>query len=58
MKIMKALEKIATAVAFAEAGEWDSALDIMHAGKSSKQILIAYEGDTGNHRIIEYGTDS
>jgi K+-sensing histidine kinase KdpD len=54
MKIMKALEKIATAVAFAEAGEWNSALDIMHAEKTSKKILIAYEGEPDNRRIIEY----
>ncbi|UZP67894.1 hypothetical protein N1030_02650 [Desulfovibrio mangrovi] len=54
MKIMKALEKIATAVAFAEAGDWDSALDIMHTEKTSKKILIAYEGEPDNRRLIEY----
>ncbi len=54
MKIMKALEKLATAVTFAEAGEWDTALEVMHKEPSDRKILIAYEGDPADRRLIEY----
>lgn len=54
MKILKALERIATAAAFAEAGEWDTAIDIMQKEHSRKKILIAYEGEPTNARLVEY----
>ncbi len=44
MKIGKALERIAAAVAFAEAGQWDTAVDLMNQPRERGQILVACEG--------------
>ncbi|MEZ0575667.1 hypothetical protein [Halodesulfovibrio aestuarii] len=53
MKIMKMLESITTAAAFAEAGEWDTALDMMKADDKQKKIIVAYDGEPAERQVIQ-----
>lgn len=53
MKIMKMLESINTAAAFAEAGEWDTALDLMKADENKKKIIVAYDGEPAERRVMQ-----
>lgn len=52
MKIMKMLESVATAAAFAEAGEQDTALEIMKAHEKQKKIIVAYDGEPAERQVI------
>ena len=54
MKFFKALERMTSAAAFAEAGEWDSARRIVDEDRNSKKILVAYEGEVVNPQLVEY----
>jgi len=52
MKIMKMLESVTTAAAFAEAGEQDTALEIMQAHEKQKKIIVAYDGEPAERQVI------
>lgn len=52
MKIMKMLESVTTAATFAQAGEWDTALEMMKADEKQKKIIVAYDGDPAERQVI------
>jgi len=53
MKILKMLESVTTAAAFAEAGEWDTALEMMKADEKQKKIIVAYDGEPAERQVIQ-----
>lgn len=53
MKIMKMLESVATAAAFAEAGERDTALQLMKMDETKKKIIVAYHGEPAERQVIQ-----
>jgi len=53
MKILKMLESVTTAATFAEAGEWDTALEMMKADERQKKIIVAYDGEPAERQVIQ-----
>ncbi|MGE4297382.1 MAG: hypothetical protein AB7E47_05070 [Desulfovibrionaceae bacterium] len=54
MKFFKMLEQLSASVAFAEEGEWASALEMLQHQSANKKIVIAYEGDVVNKELVDY----
>ena len=53
MKIMDMLESVSVAAAFAEAGEQDTALEIMKVDEKNKKIIVAYDGEPAERQVIQ-----